>query len=68
VHTPLTTPAADPANGPAVPPLPAEETVVADARAGLSPSQLVEQKLLAALKAHPVLASQFHRRLRPGPR
>jgi hypothetical protein len=41
---------------------------VADARAGLSPSQLVEQKLLAALKAHPVLASQFHRRLRPGPR
>jgi hypothetical protein len=37
-------------------------------RAGLSPSQLVEQKVLYALKAHPVLASQFHRRLRPGPR
>ena len=64
----LTTPATTPTDGPAVPLLPAEETLVADARAGLTPSQLVEQKLLAALKAHPVLASQFHRRLRPGPR
>jgi hypothetical protein len=68
VDIPPTTPAAAPAEGPAAPPGPAEETLVADARAGLSPSQLVEQKLLAALKAHPVLASQFHRRLRPGPR
>ena len=45
-----------------------EETLVADARATLTPSQLVEQKLIHVLKASPVMASQLHRRLRPGPR
>jgi hypothetical protein len=45
-----------------------EETLVADARALLTPSQLVEQKLIGRLKASPLLVSQVQRRLRPGPR
>ena len=45
-----------------------EETLVADDRAGLSPSQQVEQKLIGMLKASPLLVSHVQRRLKPGPR
>jgi len=45
-----------------------EETLVADDRAGLSPSQQVEQKLIGLLKASPLLVSHVQRRLKPGPR
>jgi hypothetical protein len=47
---------------------PAEETLVADARAALTPSQHVEQRLLGMLKASPVLVSHVQRQMRPGPR
>jgi hypothetical protein len=45
-----------------------EETLVADDRAGLTPSQQVEQKLIGILKASPLLVSHVQRRLKPGPR
>ena len=45
-----------------------EETLVADSRAGLTPSQMVEERLIGMLKTSPVLVSQVQRRLRPGPR
>lgn len=45
-----------------------EETLVLDGRAALTPSQLVEQKLIGRLKASPLLLSQMQRRLKPGPR
>ena len=45
-----------------------EETLVADARAALSPSQMVEQRLMGILKASPLMLSQMQRRLKPGPR
>ncbi len=45
-----------------------EETLVADGRAALSPSQQVEQKLIGRLKASPLLVSQVQRWLKPGPR
>lgn len=45
-----------------------EETLIADDRAELSPSQMVEQKLMNMLKASPLLVSQIQRRLKPGPR
>jgi hypothetical protein len=45
-----------------------EETLVADIRATLTPSQIVEQKLIGRLKATPLLISQVQRRLKPGPR
>lgn len=45
-----------------------EETLVADARAALTPSQHVEQRLLGILKASAVLVSHVQRRMRPGPR
>ena len=45
-----------------------EETLVIDSRAALTPSQLVEQKLIGRLKASPLLMSQMQRRLKPGPR
>jgi hypothetical protein len=45
-----------------------EETLVADDRAGQSPSQQVEQKLIGMLKASPLLVSHVQRRLKPGPR
>ena len=45
-----------------------EETLVADSRARLSPSQQVEQKLIGMLKASPLLVSHVQRRLKPGPR
>jgi hypothetical protein len=45
-----------------------EETLVADDRATLTPSQIVEQKLIGRLKAMPLLISHVQRRLKPGPR
>lgn len=45
-----------------------EETLVADDRATLTPSQIVEQKLIGRLKASPLLISHVQRRLKPGPR
>ena len=45
-----------------------DETLIADDRAGLSPSQQVEQKLIGMLKASPLMVSQVQRRMRPGPR
>ena len=45
-----------------------EETLVADDRAGLKPSQQVEQKLIGMLKASPLLVSHVQRRMKPGPR
>jgi hypothetical protein len=45
-----------------------EETLVADDRAALTPSQIVEQRLIDQLRASPVLVSQMQRRLKPGPR
>ena len=44
-----------------------EEILVADDRAGLTPSQHVEQKLIGILKSSPVLVSHVQRRLKPGP-
>jgi len=45
-----------------------EETLVADSRAALTPSQQVEQKLIGRLKTSPLLMSQMQRRLKPGSR
>jgi hypothetical protein len=45
-----------------------EETLVADSRASLTPSQHVEQRLIGMLKSTPVLISQMQRQLKPGPR
>ncbi|HEX3150734.1 MAG TPA: hypothetical protein VHR66_21830 [Gemmataceae bacterium] len=45
-----------------------EETLIADDRAGLSPSQHVEQKLIGMLKTSPLMVSHVQRRLKPGPR
>ena len=45
-----------------------EETLIVDHRATLSPSQLVEQKLIGMLKTSPVMVSHMQRRLKPGPR
>jgi hypothetical protein len=45
-----------------------EETLVADTRASLTPSQHVEQKLISMLKSSPLLVSHIQRRLKPGPR
>jgi hypothetical protein len=45
-----------------------DETLVADARSCLSPSQQVEQKLIGILKASPLPVSHVQRRLKPGPR
>lgn len=49
-------------------PRPEEETLVADQRVNLTPSQHVEQKLIELLNGSSVLVSQVQRRLRPGPR
>ena len=62
--TPLQTPTSDPF----AKVFADEETLVADDRAGLSPSQQVEQKLIGMLKASPLLVSHVQRRLKPGPR
>ena len=45
-----------------------EETLVADSRAALSPSQMVEQRLIGMLKDSAVLVSHVQQRLKPGPR
>ncbi len=42
-----------------------EETLVADSRAGLTPSQMVEQRLIGMLKSSSLLVSQVQRRLKP---
>jgi hypothetical protein len=36
----------------------AEESLIADSRAGLTPAQMVERKLLSLLKTHPLPVSQ----------
>ncbi len=43
-----------------------EETLVADDRAALTPSQMVEQKLIDMLRTSSLLVSQVQRRLKPG--
>lgn len=40
-----------------------EESLVADSRADLTPSQMVEQRLIGMLKSSPLLVSQVQRRL-----
>ena len=45
-----------------------EETLVADGRSQLTPSQHVEQKLIGILKTSPLMVSHVQRRLKPGPR
>ena len=45
-----------------------EETLIADDRAALTPSQVVEQKLIGRLKDSPLLISHVQRCLKPGPR
>lgn len=45
-----------------------EETLVADRRGELTPSQLVEEKLVGMLKASPVMVSHVQRFSKPGPR
>jgi hypothetical protein len=45
-----------------------EETLVADQRSSLSPSQQVEQKLLDSLGNSPLRVSQVQRQLKPGSR
>lgn len=45
-----------------------EETLILDNRAEMSPSQMVEQKLISMLKSSPLLVSHVQRRLKPGPR
>ena len=45
-----------------------EETLVADSRAALSPSQMVEQRLIGMLKDSALLVSHVQQRLKPGPR
>jgi hypothetical protein len=45
-----------------------EETLIADDRAALTPSEVVEQKLIGRLKDSPLLISHVQRRLKPGPR
>ena len=45
-----------------------EETLVTDDRAALTPSEMVEQKLMGILNGTPLLISHVQRRLKPGPR
>lgn len=45
-----------------------EETLVADRRGALTPSQQVEEKLVGMLKASPVMVSHVQRFSKPGPR
>ena len=42
-----------------------EETLVKDSRAELTPSQMVEQRLIGMLKSSSILVSQVQRRLKP---
>ena len=43
----------------------AEESLVADSRAGLTPSQMVERKLVSLLKSNPLPVSQISSGRRP---
>lgn len=45
-----------------------EETLVADLRASLTPSQIVEQRLISLLQHSSFPVSQVQRRMKPGPR
>ncbi len=45
-----------------------EETLIADDRAALSPSQLVEQRLIGMLKGSSLPVSHIQRWMKPGPR
>lgn len=45
-----------------------EETLVADRRGLLTPSQHVEEKLVGLLKASPLMVSHVQRLSKPGPR
>jgi hypothetical protein len=45
-----------------------EETLVADRRGLLTPSQQVEEKLVGMLKSSPVMVSHVQRLSKPGPR
>jgi hypothetical protein len=42
-----------------------EETLVVDDRGSLTPSQMVERKLIGWLKSSPLLVSQVQRQLKP---
>jgi hypothetical protein len=44
----------------------AEEALVADARAGLTPAQMVERKFVGALRAGALFVSQLQRAARTG--
>ncbi len=51
------------------PELPPEETLITDARAGLSPAQMVERKLISLLNGRPLRMSHVGaRRTRTGPK
>jgi hypothetical protein len=45
-----------------------EETLVADRRGALTPSQFVEEKLVGMLKSSPLPVSHVQRLTKPGPR
>lgn len=45
-----------------------EETLVRDNRGTMTPSQIVEQKLIGIMRSSPLMVSHVQRRLRPGPR
>ena len=45
-----------------------EETLVADSRGSLTPSQMVEQKLIGMRKSSSLLISQIQQQLKPGSR
>lgn len=45
-----------------------DETLVTDNRAALTPSQVVEQKLIGMLKSSSIMLSQVQRKMKPGPR
>jgi hypothetical protein len=42
-----------------------EETLVADARSELKPSEVVEQRLIGLMKSSPILVSHTQRQLKP---
>lgn len=42
-----------------------EDSLVTDARAGLTPAQMVDRKLVSLLRNTPVPVSQLHTRIQP---
>lgn len=46
----------------------AEETQIVDSRAGITPSQMVEQRLVGLMKTSPLMLSHVQRWSKPGPR